>query len=213
MAKPRKLVLGVPRSGEKDESEVRWLISYSDFMMQLVCLFILLYSVSFFDKGRMARVAGAYRASIGMGDMAAQETKSRGDQLAVGDRPLFSGELGGGDVPKDVRFRIDPIPGGWRIAVDVPVFDSGSSTLTPAGADAVDAAARIVRAYAGRSVVTAFGEDAAEADPLRLALARAQAAAERLTRAGVDPRFLTTSGQPRRAAMEPGRIRIELRTE
>jgi len=43
MAKPRKIVIGAPRSGEKDESEVRWLISYSDFMMQLVCLFILLY--------------------------------------------------------------------------------------------------------------------------------------------------------------------------
>jgi len=53
MAKLRKLVIGAPRGGEKDETEVRWLISYSDFMMQLVCLFILLYSVSFFDKPRM----------------------------------------------------------------------------------------------------------------------------------------------------------------
>ena len=43
MAKPRKLVLGVPPTREKDDSEVRWLMSYSDFMMQLVCLFILLY--------------------------------------------------------------------------------------------------------------------------------------------------------------------------
>ena len=45
MAKLKKLVIGAPRTGDKDESEVRWLISYSDFMMQLVCLFILLYSV------------------------------------------------------------------------------------------------------------------------------------------------------------------------
>ena len=213
MAKPRKLVLGAPRGGEKDESEVRWLISYSDFMMQLVCLFILLYSVSFFDKGRMARVAGGYRASIGLGDLAALETRTRGDQLAVGDRPLFGGELGGGDVPRDVRFRIDPIPGGRRVAVDVAVFEPGSSSLTPAGGNALDAAARIVRAYAGRSIVTAFGEDSAEADPLRLALARAQAVAERLTRAGVDPRFLTTSGQPRASGDAPGRITIELRTD
>ena len=42
-AKPRKIVIGLPRAAEKDESEVRWLISYSDFMMQLVCLFILLF--------------------------------------------------------------------------------------------------------------------------------------------------------------------------
>src|SRR5262249_44476771 len=140
-------------------------------------------------------------------------TKSRGDQLAVGDRPLFAGELGGGDVPKDVRFRIDPVPGGRRVALDVTAFEPGSSTLTPAGADALDAAAPMVRAYAGRSVVTAFGEDAAEADPLRLALARAQAAAELMTRAGVDPRFLTTSGQPRPSGEAPGRITLELRTE
>src|SRR6185503_4788106 len=108
MAKPRKLVIGAPRSGEKDESEVRWLISYSDFMMQLVCLFILLYSVSFFDKGRMARIAAAYRASVGLGDLAALETKSLGDRLAVGDRPLLGGDLGGGDVPKGVLFRVEP---------------------------------------------------------------------------------------------------------
>jgi flagellar motor protein MotB len=213
MAKPRKLALGALRSGEKDESEVRWLISYSDFMMQLVCLFILLYSVSFFDKGRMVRVAGGYRASIGIGDLAALETKTRGDQLAVGDRPLFGGELGGGDVPRDVRFRIDAVPGGWRIAVEVAVFDPGSSVLTPAGGDALDAAARMVRAYAGRSVVTAYGEDATEADPLRLALARAQAAAGRLTRSGVDPRFLVASGQPRPPGDAPGRVTLELRTD
>ena len=213
MAKLRKLVLGAPRTGEKDESEVRWLISYSDFMMQLVCLFILLYSVSFFDKGRMARVAGAYRASVGLGDLAAHETKTRGDHLAVGDRPLLGGELGGGDVPKDVRFRIEQVAGGWRVGFDVPVFEEGSSVLTPAGGEALDASARMVRAYAGRAIVTATGEDAPEADPLRLALARAAAVAGRLTRAGVDPRFLTTSGQPLRQGAEARRVTIELRTE
>lgn len=213
MAKPRKLVLGAPRSGEKDESEVRWLISYSDFMMQLVCLFILLYSVSFFDKGRMARVAASYRASIGMGDLAAHETKTVGDHLAVGDRPLMGGDLGGGDIPKGVRFRAEPIQGGWRLAFDLPVFDAGSAALTPAGAEALDAAARTLRAYAGRASVTASGEDATEADPMRLALARAQAAGERLVRAGLDPRFVATAGQPVRPGLNARRITIELRTE
>jgi flagellar motor protein MotB len=213
MAKPRKLVIGAPRSGEKDESEVRWLISYSDFMMQLVCLFILLYSVSFFDKGRMARVAAAYRASVGIGDLAAQETKTRGTLLAVGDRPLLGGELGGGDIPRDVRFRIDPVAGGWRVAVDVPVFEAGSAAFTAAGGDAIDAAARTLRAYAGRAVVTATGEDAPEADPLRLALARAAAVVGRLAQAGVDPRFVQTSGQPLRPGGEPRRVTIELRAD
>ena len=213
MAKPRKLALGPPRSGEKDESEVRWLISYSDFMMQLVCLFILLYSVSFFDKGRMARVAGAYRASVGMGDLAALETKSRGDRLAIGDRPLFGGELGGGDVPRGVRFRVEVLPGGRRLAFDQPVFETGSASRTEAGGRAVDDAARTLRAYPGRATVAAAGDDAAEADPLRLALARAEAVAARLAAGGVDPRFVTISGEARRADGESRNIRIDLQTD
>jgi flagellar motor protein MotB len=213
MAKLRKLVIGAPRTGEKDETEVRWLISYSDFMMQLVCLFILLYSVSFFDKGRMARIAAAYRASVGLGNLAALETKSLGDRLAVGDRPLLGGELGGGDVPKGVLFRVEAMPGGWRLAFDQPLFDPGSADLTAGGGDALDAAARLLRAYAGRTAVTAFGEDASDADPLRLALARARAVGERLARAGLDARFVTTAGQARRPETDPRRVLLELRTE
>ena len=63
-------------------------------MMQLVCLFILLYSVSSLDKGRMARVAAAYRASVGIGEAAAYDGPSAGDKLAVGDRSLIGGALG-----------------------------------------------------------------------------------------------------------------------
>jgi len=213
MANLRKLVIGAPHTGEKDETEVRWLISYSDFMMQLVCLFILLYSVSFFDKGRMARIAAAYRASVGLGDLAALETKSSGDRLAVGDRPLLGGDLGGGDVPKGVQFRVEPVLGGWRLAFDQPLFDAGSPALSAAGGDALDAAARLLRAYAGRTTVTAFGEDAADADPLRLALARSRAVGERLSRAGLDPRFVTTAGQPQRPGTDSRRVTLELRTE
>src|SRR5258706_15028438 len=115
MAKLQKIVIGA-RPREKDESEVRWLMSYSDFMMHLVCLFIMLYSVSSLDKGRMTRVAAAYRASVGLGELAAHETKTPGDKLAVGDRPLLGGELGGSDVPRDVRYRIEVLPGGFRTA-------------------------------------------------------------------------------------------------
>jgi hypothetical protein len=88
MAKPRKIVLGPPATREKDDSEVRWLMSYSDFMMQLVCLFILLYSSSL-DKGRMSRVAAGYRASLGMGELAAHETKSAGDSWPSATGPCW----------------------------------------------------------------------------------------------------------------------------
>lgn len=210
MAKPRKLVLGVPAAREKDDSEVRWLMSYSDFMMQLVCLFILLYSVSTLDRGRMSRVAAAYRASIGIGEQAALEEKTEGDKLAVGDRAIVGGELGGGDIPKDLRYRIEAIPGGFRATFDAPVFEPATAALTAAGGGALDAAARVMGAYAGRMTVTAMGGDAADGDPLRLALARAQAVVVRLSRAGLDPRFITTAGT---AAGDARRVTIELRTE
>lgn len=210
MAKPRKLALGAPRGGDRDESEVRWLISYSDFMMQLVCLFILLYSVSSLDRGRMARVAAAYRASVGLGELAAQESKSSGDKLAVGDRALLGGTLPGGDLPKDLRYRIETVPGGLRLTFDARVFDAGSEEPSELGGKALDAAARVLRAYAGAVVVTASADDARDADPLRLALARAQSAAARLVKAGVDGRFVTAAG--RRGAGQ-GRVVIELRMD
>src|SRR5262245_36178516 len=147
----------MPATREKDDSEVWWLMSYSDFMMQLVCLFILLYSVSSIDKGRMSRVASGYRASLGMGELAAHESKTPGDRLAIGDRSLLGGELGGGDLPKGVRTRIEPVAGGLRAAFDATVFEPGTATLTSAGGDALDASARVLRAYAGRIGVTASG--------------------------------------------------------
>ena len=203
-------MLGVPAAREKDDSEVRWLMSYSDFMMQLVCLFILLYSVSSLDRGRMSRVASGYRASVGMGDLAAHETKTVGDKLAVGDRSRLGGDFGGGDLPKDLRFRFEPLAGGFRAAFDAAVFEAGTAALTAPGGDALDASARTLRAYAGRMTVTASGEDATDGDPLRLALARARAVVDRLARAGVDPRFITTAGKPGPGA---ARVTLELRVD
>jgi hypothetical protein len=179
-------------------------------MMQLVCLFILLYSVSSLDRGRMSRAAAGYRASVGLGELAAHETRTTGDKLAVGDRSLLGGDLGGGDLPKDLRYRLEPVPGGFRAAFDAPIFEAGTATLTAAGGDALDASARTLRAYAGRMVVTASGEDAPDGDPVRLALARARTAVDRLTRAGLDPRFMTTAGKPGPGA---ARVTIDLRME
>jgi flagellar motor protein MotB len=185
-------------------------MSYSDFMMQLVCLFILLYSVSSLDRGRMNRAASGYRASVGIGDLAAHETRTLGDKLAVGDRSRLGGDLGGGDLPRDLRFRLEPAAGGFRAAFDAAVFDAGTATLTAPGGDALDASARTLRAYAGRITVTASGEDASDGDPIRLALARARTVVDRLARAGVDPRFVTTAGKPGPGA---ARLTIDVRTE
>ena len=158
----------------------------------------------------MSRVAAAYRASLGMGELAAQETKTFGDKLAIGDRSILGGELSGGDLPRDLRYRIEPVAGGFRAAFDAAVFDPGTATLTAPGGESLDASARILRAYAGRIVVTASGEDAPDGDPIRLALARAFAVVGRLTRAGLDPRFMTTAGKP-----GPGtsRVTIDVRTD
>lgn len=210
MAKLRKIVIGASAAGEKDEGEVRWLISYSDFMMQLVCLFILLYSVSSLDKGRMARVAAAYRASVGIGEAAAYEGRSAGDKLAVGDRSLIGGALGGGDLPPGLRYRVESVPGGFRIAFEGFLFATGSSELDETGAAAVDAAARVLRSYAGQAKVTGSGDAGPGGEALTLALARARVVAARLERAGLDPRFLTAAGRP--AAERRGTL-IELRTD
>jgi flagellar motor protein MotB len=210
MAQLKKLVIGAPRTREKDESEVRWLMSYSDFMMQLVCLFILLYSVSSLDKGRMARMASAYRASLGIGELAAHETKSSGNKMAIGGRSLLGGALGGGDLPRSVLYRVDPVAGGLRVAFEDQLFDETSSVLTPHGEEALDAAARLLRAYAGAVVVTGAGDDEKGVDALPLAVGRAQAVVARLVRAGLDPRFITPVGKPGGA---PRRATIEIRTE
>src|SRR3982750_4342214 len=208
MAKLKKLVIGVPRTGEKDESEVRWLMSYSDFMMQLVCLFILLYSVSSLDKGRMARVAAAYRASVGIGEVAAYEVRSSGDKLAVGDRRLLGGALGGGDLPRGLRYRVDEVSGGYRVAFEAPLFGEGLAELTEEGGRTLDGAARLLGAYAGLIRVSASGEDAAAGGPPRRPTPRARAVSARLERAGLDPRFIAPAGG---AGGEPRRVVIELR--
>ena len=210
MAKFKKLVIGAPRAREKDESEVRWLISYSDFMMQLVCLFILLYSVSNLDNGRMARMVSAYRASLGLGELAALETQTTGDKMAIGGRSILGGDLGGGDVPKEMLYRVEPVPGGLRVAFEAPLFEAGSAGITEKGDEALDAASQLLRAYAGAIVVTGSGDEAGGGDSLRLAVSRAHSAVARLSRAGVDARFVTVAGTPGGSAR---RVMIEVRTE
>jgi len=203
VAKPKKISLGGGHAVEKDESEVRWLISYSDFMMQLVCLFILLYSVSSLDKGKMALVSAYYRASIGLGEPPIQEPPSKGAHLAVGDRPLVGAPDGRAEVPPDVNYKVDPVPGGWMVRFDTRVFEPGSAVLSPAVRASLDAIATRFRSYAGTTFVTGFAapkpDDAVEEAPMKLAQARAEAVVFHLSREGfagaLDPRFLQAAGK------------------
>jgi flagellar motor protein MotB len=203
MARLKKVEIGGGHAVEKDESEKRWLISYSDFMMQLVCLFILLYSVSALDKGKMALVAAYYRASIGLGEPPVQEAPSRGKTLAVGDRALVGGRDGRVDIPPGVQYKVEPVPGGFLVNFTGTLFDAGGSGLLPGAAKDLDDIATRFRAYAGSVFVTATAApgpaDAGGVDAMTLSQWRAEAVAARLTRDGFagafDPRFLQVTGK------------------
>lgn len=214
MFKLKKPALSAPPP-EKDESEVRWLISYSDFMMQLVCLFILLYSVSSIDQSKVSKIAAAYRASIGLGEAPARERVGEGGRLAVGDRPLVGGDLSGGDTPVDVSVKIEVLPGGWRVGFSEELFERGSFQITGRGRHLLDQAAGFLWAYAGQGVVTGLAgdgpEDALQGDVSRLAAERAAAAVAHLTRPGfakaLDGRFLRAVGGAADAAAGDARSR------
>jgi flagellar motor protein MotB len=207
---------------EKDESEVRWLISYSDFMMQLVCLFILLYSVSSVDQSKVSKIATAYRASIGLGDPPGADESGEGTRLAMGDRSLVAGDLSGAEIPKDAKVLIEEVPGGWRIGFSEDLFAVGSAEILPSGRLLLDQAVPYLAAYAGRIVVTGTAgetpEDSLRGDAARLAAARAAAATVHLAGAGLDARFIRsvggaapTTGEP--PAQRGRRVTIVLRVE
>src|SRR5438093_12697644 len=110
-AGPRRPLGGHP-AREKDESEVRWLISYSDFMMQLVCLFILLFSVSAMDKGKTQAIAQAWRQQVGIEPVPAEIGRASWRERAVGDRPVVPVDQGRADIPAGVRVEVGQVPGG-----------------------------------------------------------------------------------------------------
>src|SRR3982750_950649 len=78
---------------EKDETEVRWLMSYSDFMMQLVCLFILLYSVSSVDSSKAVPIAEAWRDEVGVGEVRVPQASAPNSPLTFAELPAALHEL------------------------------------------------------------------------------------------------------------------------
>ncbi len=204
---------------EADESSVRWLISYSDFMMQLVCLFILLYSVSNMEQGKMSAMVSHYRAHIGLGESPTVPKAPPEGKPAVSDRSLLGGQLAMGEVPPGLRFQVREVGEGLRVEFDEPIFEVGSFTLSPRAQAVLDDVARTLRSYVGVVSVTGYAAsdpaDTIEGDAMKLAQTRAEEVAARFTREGfryaLDPRSILSGGSGAAEAAQERRVGIILR--
>ncbi|MBI2900930.1 MAG: OmpA family protein [Planctomycetes bacterium] len=194
MARLKKLKIGsaAAAAGEPDESAVRWLISYADFMMQLVCLFILLYSVSSLDVNKLKAIVEAWREQIGL-EPVKVDRKSEGEKTPVtAVKPAEIAErvtLELGRVPDGRSLRVSPTADGFRVSVAAPMFVEGKDDLAPQGEKILDLVAWLLKPYEAHfTAVEIEGHGAAgETDGegrllLRLSLDRARAAARHLLR-------------------------------
>jgi chemotaxis protein MotB len=137
--KRRLLRLGPPSLREKDESEVRWLMSYSDFMMQLVCLFILLYSVSSVDTSKAVPLAQAWRDEAGVGEVRLPSTGKKPNvpltsvdlNVVIHELQIMSGRHPGGGSLRLLRST-----NGFTLQLGYGMFDRGSDRLNPQGLQA-----------------------------------------------------------------------------
>jgi chemotaxis protein MotB len=181
------LLPGAASGREKDESEVRWLISYSDFMMQLVCLFILLYSVSSVDTSKAVPLAQAWRDEAGLGEV---RLPSTGKTPNV---PLTSVDLGAaiheiqimaGRHPGGGSLRLVRSSDGFTLQLAYGMFDRGSDRLNPQGIQASDLISDILHLLGGRvSSMEIVGHASADEEkPMDLSLNRAAAMLHRLVR-------------------------------
>jgi chemotaxis protein MotB len=211
-ARGRGLVRLVPARGEKDESEVRWLTSYSDFMMQLVCLFILLYSVSTLDPGRTT--AATYRGDEFGSEPASASGGRDGRFPAL--RPELAAALRQvraalGRYPEGRLIRISPTDDGFRLGLTGEMFEEGSSLPTRDGARLLDVAALLLNPLQPRaSSIEVVGHasagpvDREEGSALKRSLSRALEAMRRVSRPDLsrrlDPALLRPAG---RGAHEP----------
>lgn len=173
---------------DKDESEVRWLISYSDFMMQLVCLFILLYSVSSVDTSKAVPLAQAWRDEAGLGEV---RLPSLGKTPSV---PLTSVDLSAaiheiqimaGRHPGGGSLRLVRSTDGFTLQLVYGMFDRGSDRLNPQGVQAADLVADILSPLRGRvASMEIVGHASADEENARdLSLSRSAAMLLRFARA------------------------------
>src|SRR5688572_9847789 len=128
---------------EKDETEVRWLMSYSDFMMQLVCLFILLFSVSSVDTSKAVPVAQAWRDEVGISEVRVPSPpKSPHVPLTPADigAAIREIQIMAGRYPGGSALRVDREADGFRLHFVYEMFERGSARPGPQGAPLADLA-------------------------------------------------------------------------
>jgi flagellar motor protein MotB len=204
-----------PPAPAKDESEVRWLISYSDFMMQLVCLFILLYSVSATDPGKISSIAQSWREEMGLQPVNAMSESAREASL-----PLTTEKLPAvlrdmqvvlSRYPEGGKIRIVPTADGFKLLLFYEMFEEGSGQPSRQGLRILDLAALILKPYERRvKTLEIVGHTAADdadreaGSALRLSLARAREAYRHVIAKDclhpLDAEFLLAAG---RGAHEP----------
>lgn len=177
------LLLGL----DKDVSEIRWLMSYSDFMMQLVCLFILLYSVSSVDTSKAVPLAQAWRDEAGLGEVRLPSTGKKANvpltpvdlNVAIHELQIMAGQHPGGGSLKLVRSA-----DGFALRLVYPMFDRGSDRLNPQGEQAADLLGDLLHPLRDRvaSMEIVGHGSADEENALDLSLHRAASMLRRLSR-------------------------------
>lgn len=185
--KRRPLLTGSSASKEKDESEVRWLMSYSDFMMQLVCLFILLYSVSSVDTSKAVPLAQAWRDEAGLGEVRLPSTGKTPNvpltavdlNAAIHELQIMAGRHPGGGSLRLVRSA-----DGFTLQLGYGMFERNSDRPEAAGIQAADLIADILVPLRERvaSMEIVGHASADEEKALELSLNRASSVLRRLAR-------------------------------
>jgi chemotaxis protein MotB len=211
LAKRRRLaqLRFAPPPPEKDETEIRWLMSYSDFMMQLVCLFILLYSVSSIETSKAVPLAQAWRDEAGVSEVRVPSAATSPHA------PLTAEDLSA--VIHEIRILAGRHPGGgslhvfrnadgFRLQFVYEMFDRRSERLGKSGVQVADLAALLLQPLQTRvaSIELIGHASADEEGALSLSLGRAHEALRWMTRPEsphrLDPRGLLAAG---RGAHEP----------
>ena len=175
------------RPPEKDETEVRWLMSYSDFMMQLVCLFILLYSVSSMDTSKAVPLAQAWRDEAGVSEVRVPlAPKAPHLPMTSADVPSVIREIQilAGRHPGGSALRVSRTARGFRLQFVYEMFERGSDRLSRRGMQVADLAAILLEPLQRRAAaIELVGHGSAdEPDAPALSLSRAQEAFRRMTR-------------------------------
>jgi flagellar motor protein MotB len=156
-------------------------------MMQLVCLFILLYSVSSVDTSKAVPLAQAWRDEAGLGEV---RLPSTGKTPNV---PLTSVDLGAaiheiqimaGRHPGGGSLRLVRSTDGFTLQLAYGMFDRGSDRLNPQGIQAADLIADLLHLLGGRVASIEFVGHASadEEKPMDLSLNRAATMLQRLAR-------------------------------